>query len=327
MAGRKVTLWVETTEACQYKCRFCYNFWRSDPASTHRHMDASTYNDFLKFCHRWTAKADVSVALAGGDPTAHPSFVKQVHDLAEFAPVYIITHGGTLDAGSLASFRNLPYPVCIQISIPTLNPSRYQYITGGNLLRPALKSIFLCRELGLPITLSVVVTRHNLLDTVELVDLAAEVKANHIILNRFLDEGRGALYRDDFSVDEESFEASVNSAGQRAQEIGVRILASRSPDLMREQKRKDTKFTVGVDGKVRFCSLTEEQAGNLDTPPESLLSDYDTFWRSDRQLPNCICSKTAASASKMSGANEEQRSKSVAETINIANGIASGANY
>lgn len=294
MATTPLVLWLELTEACQYKCRFCYNYWRDAPPAGHAHMSGAVARDVADFVGRCAQSYPTSVALAGGDPTAHPDFVNIANAVAEAAAdVTVVTHGGGLSASALAALSRLPN-LAIQFSIPSLDPERHRFLTGNGQIDRVMTALMMCRRLGIPVSLSVVLTSLNKGDLNDLVHLAAEVSADYMIVNRFLASGRGAHYDEQFTISADDFDAAVDAARDIAREAGVRLLRSGFDPHIRDRKAAEPKLTVSVNGDLRLCSLVPDSIATLRADPADLVARSVAYWKSRRPLEGCYCAAQGA---------------------------------
>lgn len=293
-AGRIVplTLWVELTESCQYKCRFCYNYWRAIPAAHHVSMAEETAADVVSFLRRCDSSLLTHVALAGGDPTAHPNFM----DLAlRFAPhagqLTVVTHGADLSARDLHTLSQSSN-IAIQFSIPSLDHNRYRLLTGMSKLDRVLTTLMMCRELAIPISLSAVVTAQNPGDLPDLVHLAAEAGAEYLVANRFLAAGRGILYDEKLTIEAAAFDRTLAEAVKVGRSRNVRVLASGHARNLRKHKATHPKVTVSTEGEIRICSLVSETIATLKHSPMDIVELSNSFWESEQALDGCFCAGT-----------------------------------
>jgi MoaA/NifB/PqqE/SkfB family radical SAM enzyme len=282
-----LTLWVELTESCQYKCRFCYNYWRDVPPAGHAAMPEPTVEQTLSFLAR--CEFPTHVALAGGDPSAHPDFVDIAARFAACADqVTVVTHGGNLSAIDLQALSRLPN-LSIQFSIPSLDSERYRFLTGMGKLDRVLTAMAMCRELAIPLSLSAVMTSRNLIDLGDLVELAAEIGAEYLVVNRFLGAGRGELYDETLAVGDAAFHQALEVAADIGARRGVPVLASgHGPDI-RHRKAAEPKLTISIDGGIRLCSLVPEAIATLAIAPQELVRLSSEFWSSTDALAGCYC--------------------------------------
>lgn len=289
MAG--VIVWVELTESCQLKCRFCYNYWREIPPAAHAEMSESTLSETLDFVSDIAGSRRVTVALAGGDASAHSDFQRIVGKFAQIADVCVVTHGCDLAPEALAAFA-ATRRVSFQFSIPSHLPDAYRFLTGGFELKIALTNLALVREFGMSASVSAVISSRNQGDGAGLVRMVHAFEADFLLLNRFMPVGRGALYTDTLSINDAEYQRTCDDAAAAAKELGVRVLSSAADPGVRAHKLAAPKFTVAVSGAIRVCSLDEEELSHVRAPSAEVLSAYEQFWRSGRGLANCLCSQS-----------------------------------
>lgn len=87
------SIYVELTEKCNYKCRYCYN--QSD-VSKNRFISFQDYCSFLDNAKMHGLK---QITLSGGEPTLHPQFYDVLYENHKAGiKQTIITNGSTLDA-------------------------------------------------------------------------------------------------------------------------------------------------------------------------------------------------------------------------------------
>jgi MoaA/NifB/PqqE/SkfB family radical SAM enzyme len=290
VATRKpLNLWLELTEACQYKCRFCYNYWRDRPASGHVSMSGRTADEAIGFLEKCSSSYHSVVALAGGDPTAHPDFLGIALRAAAAADeVTVVTHGGDISAQQLIALSRLPN-LTIQFSVPSLDIQRYRFLTGNGDLGRVMTAMLMCRELSIPVSLSVVVTDLNKDDLSGVVHLAAEIEAEYLIVNRFLASGRGVLYEEKFAISATAFDEAMAAAREVGRHRGVRLLGSGNHPDIRQLKASEPKLTISANGEIRLCSLVSQVAATLQADPVDIVEECTAFWKSKMPLEGCIC--------------------------------------
>lgn len=288
-ARKQLSLWIEVTEACQYKCRFCYNGWRSSPPRFHRAMPLEVVPRIADLAQRLSDDFAVSLILAGGDASAHPRFLDIVTMLSSCAPIDIVTHGAEIDAAMLDRFSALQN-VALQLSVPSPDEHRYRFLTGGGRLDRVVETALYASAAAVPLSLSAVLTNVNLEDAAPIVHFAAELNADYVVLNRFLPSGRGAHYENRFGIAQEAFARAVDDASTVGKARNVRVYASGALPGVRRRKMESLKMTVSVDGGIRICSLADAALGTIDEAGDALLAKYYSFWRSDQRLAGCFCS-------------------------------------
>ncbi len=135
-------LFFEITDACNYRCIHCYN---GDVRLDERILLApETMEDSLK-------KIDIeyrveTIQITGGEPTLHPN-LRQIIRVAKNHAKYVelFTNGYLLDnVDKILMHEN----VRVIVSMYSLNPNKYSYITGVQGLEKVVKNIIDFHELG-----------------------------------------------------------------------------------------------------------------------------------------------------------------------------------
>ncbi len=288
-----VALWIELSESCQLKCRYCYNGWRNQPARTHRLMPDEVIERVLTYARGISRSRTVSFALAGGDPSTHPALVRIAARLAALGPVTIVSHGLTFSWDELDAFAAID-GLSLQFSIPTPDKEVYRHITVGGDVDDALLRLAYARQAGIAVSMSAVLTRINIEHLPQILQLATFAEVEYLILNQFLPSGRGIFFEQQFTISDQAFQQAVAASIEHARETGLRVLTSGPLEGVRERRLQAPRLTLTVDGGVRMCSVSEQQAGTLDTPVDQLLHTYRRFWGSDEALSGCHCSASKA---------------------------------
>jgi cyclic pyranopterin phosphate synthase len=145
--GRKLTyLRLSVTDRCNLRCQYCMpqiNF------SWLPHDSILTYEEILKVCRTLATIGVTKVRLTGGEPLVRRdliSLVEKLTEIEEFEEICITTNGVLLEeyADSLyqAGIRH------INISLDSLNPERFAYITGFDLFEQVWRGIEKVLEKG-----------------------------------------------------------------------------------------------------------------------------------------------------------------------------------
>lgn len=287
----RLTLWVELSEACQLKCRFCYNGWRDSPSSTHRSMDEVGLERLLRLCRQLIATHDLDFALAGGDATAHPELIPITIALSKFGRIHLVTHGAHLTSERLAQLAEIP-AFAIQFSIPSADPGRYRHLTGGGTLQTVVNAAVEARRRGMAISTSAVITALNVEDGPDLVRLTRGLGGDHLILNRYLEAGRGALYAEAFQLSDEAFTLAAERTAAAGRAAGLRVMVSGDLRGIRTRKVLEPKITISITGQARVCSLDMTPLAGDDAA--AILQAYGAFWDGDDRLESCVCSNALA---------------------------------
>ncbi len=285
-------LWVELTERCQLKCRFCYNGWRAAPPASHADMRERTAGDLLRFVDAARETRRLSVTLAGGDPTAFAGLGDLLGRLASDVPLTLVTHGADLPEAVVERLAERGR-ARIQFSIPSLLEAEYRFLTGGGSLAAALRGVALAMRRGVPRSVSAVITRRNAASAVELAAFAACARADHLLLNRFLASGRGALHDNAFGLCAARFAEAAEAVAAAAEAHGLPVLVSGALPGIRRRKATDLQVTVKPDGALSLCSMADSVIGALGDPPEAVAERAASFWRSSAAVAGCHCAQAS----------------------------------
>jgi MoaA/NifB/PqqE/SkfB family radical SAM enzyme len=293
----KLLVWVEVTQRCQLKCRYCYNPWRSEPSSTHSGMTDGATKSLVAFCEDLAASYELEFAIAGGDPTAHEKYIEIASQLSGFGPTAIVTHGCSFTENDLERISEAG-TLRLQFSIPSLDEEQFKFVTGGGSLRKLLSNLAKASALGIPLSMSAVVSQSKTAkhDIIALIRLAKEAKAERLIFNKFLPSGRGELYDEAFSLSEDEFRMLLQSAKKQAGPNEVSIFVSEEHAGVRRLKIEQPKITVTHDGRIRTCSMASSDIGDTSSKAVDVMERYEQFWASGSSDDNCICSMSSATS-------------------------------
>lgn len=157
--GRKLTyLRLSVTDRCNLRCRYCMpqiNF------SWLPHDSILTYEEILKVCRTLATIGVTKVRLTGGEPLVRRKLISLVERLTEIDGLeeICITTNGVL----LEEFADSLYQTGIRhinISLDSLNPLRFAYITGFDLFEQVWRGIEKALEKGFsPIKINSVIIK------------------------------------------------------------------------------------------------------------------------------------------------------------------------
>lgn len=169
-------LLAELTYRCPLQCPYCSN--PLDIARTDAELSTAEWQDLL----RQAAELGVlQVHLSGGEPCVRQDLEDILATCVEVG-LYsnLITSGVTLTRDRLARMAGIGLDH-VQISIQDTDPQKADWISGykGGVAKKREVTRWV-KELGLPLTVNVVVHRHNIENLPALIDYAVEVGAGRI---------------------------------------------------------------------------------------------------------------------------------------------------
>lgn len=273
--------WFHVTDTCNLSCRHC--LFAASPAKTRTLafdlLESAVQQALALGCRLFS--------FTGGEPFLYPDFLPFLRRLlleSEDVHVAVLTNGMLLDRclEELGSLDRLH----IQVSVDGLESSHDRLRGNGSYLK-LIKNLRLMQEAGIPVTLSVAISRENIEDLPQLVDLAAELGAASIHLLYHFIRGKGS--REQFIAPDTIF-PHLLAAWQRATAVGLtidNIETLRSQIFSTPGTRYDLSNTawesvaVGPDGMVypspALVGMEQTSCGHLD-------QGLETVWKTSPVL-------------------------------------------
>lgn len=171
-----IGLLAELTHRCPLQCPYC-----SNPVEMDR-VDAELTTAEWQDVMRQAGEIGVlQLHLSGGEPTLRPD-LEDILEAAVSAGLYtnLITSGVTLTRERLAELAKIGLDH-VQLSIHDTDPANADFIAAykGGVAKKRRVAQWV-KELGLPLTINVVVHRHNIENLPAIIDYAVEMGAGRI---------------------------------------------------------------------------------------------------------------------------------------------------
>jgi PqqA peptide cyclase len=175
--ARPYTLVAELTYACPLRCVYC-----SNPLDYARHADGLDTDTWLRVLREAEELGVVQLNLTGGEPLLRKDLELLVAE-AERLQLYtnLITSGIPLTRERLAALGDLGLDN-VQVSVQDVTAEGAQRIAGRRALERKLQVARWVKELGLPLTLNIVLHRENLDRVAEMIALAETLHADRLEL-------------------------------------------------------------------------------------------------------------------------------------------------
>jgi len=176
-APRPYTLVAELTYQCPLRCLYC-----SNPLDYARHQASLATDDWLRVLRQAESLGVVQVNLSGGEPLLREDLEELVAE-AERLQLYtnLITSGIPLRRQRLERLQALGLDN-VQVSIQDVTAAGAERIAGRRSFERKLTVAGWVKELGLPLTLNVVLHRENLDHVGEVIALAERLGADRLEL-------------------------------------------------------------------------------------------------------------------------------------------------
>jgi pyrroloquinoline quinone biosynthesis protein E len=174
---RPYALVAELTYRCPLRCPYC-----SNPTDFVEHPDRLSVADWVRVLGEAEELGVMQVNLSGGEPLLRDDLGAIVQGATE-ANLYsnLITSGVPLDRARLVELRQAG--LCsVQVSIQDASAEASDRIAGRVSFQDKIDAARWVKELGLPLTLNVVLHRENLGRIAEVVALAEQLGADRLEL-------------------------------------------------------------------------------------------------------------------------------------------------
>ena len=176
-APRLYNLIAELTYRCPLRCVYC-----SNPIDYRAVRDALDGAAWSRVFGEAAALGAVHVGLTGGEPTLHADFEAIVAGAAAAGLyVHLVTAGTTLSRGDLARLRARGLR-SVQLSLQDTEAEPADRIAGARAHEKKLAFAEAVRAEDLPLTLNVVLHRHNLERVGEIIAIARRLEASTLEL-------------------------------------------------------------------------------------------------------------------------------------------------
>lgn len=173
---RPYSLLAELTYRCPLACPYCSN---TPGVKLEADLDTASW---LRVLDEAGALGIVQVHFSGGEPLVRPDLAQLVA-AARRATLYtnLITSGVGLDEARLDSLKSAGLDA-VQISLQDTREAENDRLAGARCFSQKRRALELTKSFGFPLTLNVVLHRHNLDRIEEVIELAASVGANRLEL-------------------------------------------------------------------------------------------------------------------------------------------------
>ncbi len=156
--GRKINyLRLSVTDRCNLRCSYCAG-WQEQNFLPHKEI--LTYEEFLDLIQVAWSLGVTKLRLTGGEPFVRKDFLQFLARIVENFPGLDlrITSNGTLLRDKVKALQELGLRG-LNISLDTLQPAKFQHITGRDLFHEVRENIAFCLEQGLHVKINVVAMR------------------------------------------------------------------------------------------------------------------------------------------------------------------------
>ena len=145
--GRKIEyMRVSITDRCDLRCRYCM----PEGCEKVSMSQILTYEEIVRICKASSELGISRIKITGGEPFVRlgcTDLIKEIKALDGIEEVTVTTNGQTLER-YIGELKNIGIDG-INISLDTLDPERFEYITGRGKIDKTLKAVELAAESGI----------------------------------------------------------------------------------------------------------------------------------------------------------------------------------
>lgn len=269
----------ELTDACNQKCKFCYNYWKGDGCTIN--VPSPDFRLARRTLRKLLRQATVgSLSLSGGEPTLMP----RIHELtlkARFtgANVNLLTNGTLIGDRDIEIMNQIGVGT-VQIPILAAEPTLHDYTTG--LKGSWQKAVDNAGKINqtkpgwlLPVLIVSKLNTHCIEDILRFYH--SEFGAVRAMVNRFNIGGLGKLNADELTMTTAELKDAFSRVNKVAGELRMTIQSGVCtpmcvlnpddyPNIIFSHCSTDLSnrpLTINYKGDVRFCNHSPRVLGNI----------------------------------------------------------------
>ncbi|MCU0652996.1 MAG: radical SAM protein [Candidatus Pacebacteria bacterium] len=263
----------EITKKCNNDCFYCYNVWKERADYPTKELELA---EIEKLFGKIFAKIKPqNITLTGGEPMLRTD-IYEIATLAKNcgAKVGIATNGTLLDEEKTDRLVacGITY---FDISLVSLDKDRYATLSNNDKLSDLKRAILAVKKRRIPLTLSFTITKINIADIGDFIDLGFSFSADNLALNRFVPGGRGLKNIEMLAPSASEFESVLGIANDRAEKYRVPVNITVPVEACRINHKKYPRLNFGacvcgrqkwaIDpaGNLRTCEQNPDILGNL----------------------------------------------------------------
>jgi len=179
---------ISVTDKCNLRCRYCVP---PEGVPKRRHQDFISFEQIAAVTGAAVRLGVSKVRLTGGEPLVKRGIVELVRMLAgiEGLSHLAMTSNGTLLPRFAPALREAGLD-SLNISLDTLDPERYRFLTRGGCIDDALAGIEAARDAGFPVKVNMVVLEDTRSAEIESMRAFCEARGMRLQLINHFELGR-----------------------------------------------------------------------------------------------------------------------------------------
>lgn len=257
---RPLALLAELTYRCPLQCPYC-----SNPLELARYrpeLDTVTWQRLLAEA---SALGIVQVHFSGGEPLARRDLVELVRTARDQNLYSNLSTGATLATEDLLTQLRDAGLDALQVSLLDSEAKTNDWLAGTDSFDKKQRAIAMARELGFPVTLNVVLHRHNLDHLAAIIDLACDWKVDRLELAHVQYTGWAFRNRHALLPNRNQLDRAVQTVHEAAARLDAKLrILHVLPDYLQEFPKACLNgwgrvfLTVAPDGAALPCQTARE---------------------------------------------------------------------
>ncbi len=297
--GAPVDVQIELTQACNWRCRHCYNYWRSSgrAVGSSRHLSKE---DLLRIVQELSTNCVPSITITGGEPFMRRREVFELLEMVEGAGIHasINTNLSLMRTKDVVRIASEHKGVSILFSLLSADAELHERLAGvpSGTQDKVVKTAAHAIQRGLHVSLNMVLVRENLRTMEATARLAESLGVSAFCATKALPNAHAPDGTYLLTPEEVHWSLVELMRVEKLLNIPVDILGCYprclfidTPAYRRFSHRTCvagyTTVTIGADGNVRPCSHMGTSYGNILREPLSNIWQKMEGWREAEFVP------------------------------------------
>lgn len=294
-----VDVQIELTQACNWRCRHCYNYWRPAGAATKPSQHLSR-DELLRIVKELVVNQVPTITITGGEPFLQRKDVFTLLKMIQEADIRasINTNLSLVQKKDVDRLTNGRSDVSLLFSLLSADATEHECLAGvtaGTHAR-VIEHAALAIRRGLPVSLNMVLMRENLHAMEDTARLAKSLGVRAFCVTKALPNTHAPDGAFLLSAEEVRWSLTELMRLERLLDMPVDILGCYprclfvDTDVYQRFSHRTcvagyTTATIGADGNVRACSHMETSYGNILREPLADIWQKMKGWREGAFVP------------------------------------------
>lgn len=263
----------EITPNCNLDCVYCYNIWKQDK---NYQQDELPIEKIKILFNKILNETEIEgITLSGGEPLLYKNLFEVIDFLNEKKIKLGLTTNGIYLNKEITKKLIDSGITYFEISLDSLEPKIYNQLTNDNQLDKIKNAILTLKQNKATLSISTIITKLNLENISDVIDLSYAFSADYISLNRFIPSGKGKINSELLTPSVYDLKKVLELANQKAAKYNFQINISvpvedciiphiQFPNLnFGVCLCGSKKWTIDSIGNLRTCEQNPEILGNL----------------------------------------------------------------